>query len=135
MDGTTVGEAEVLSLPPSGHTSKFLDELFSLSDDFSGVLRITSSSEIAIVGLRGRTNERGDFLLTTTPPANEADPSTTADRFFPQIADSGGWTTQFVLFSGTAGQASSGTLQFFDQSGDALDLKSASSTADSITDF
>ena len=122
LDGTTVGEAEVLSLPPSGHTSKFLDELFSLPDDFSGVLRITSSSEIAMVGLRGRTNERSDFLLTTTPPSNEADASTSADLFFPQIADSGGWTTQFVVFSGTTGQASAGTLQFLDQNGDALDL-------------
>ena len=122
LDGTTVGEAQVLSLPPSGHISRFLDELFSLSDDFSGVLRITSSSQIAMVGLRGRTNERGDFLLTTTPPSNEADASTSADLFFPQIADSGGWTTQFVLFSGSAGQASSGTLDFFNTDGNALDL-------------
>ena len=121
LDGTTVGEIEVLSLPPSGHISKFLDELFSLSDDFSGVLRVTSSSEIAIVGLRGRTNERGDFLLTTTPPSNEADASTSADLFFPQIADSGGWTTQFVLFSGTAGQASSGTLSFLGPDGQVLE--------------
>ena len=136
LDGSTVAEAQVLSLPPSGHISKFLDELFSLPDDFSGVLRVTSSSEIAIVGLRGRTNERGDFLLTTTPPANEADPSTTADRFFPQIADSGGWTTQFVLFSGIAGQASSGTLQFFDPSGDAFGLtlsEASSSGGDEVT--
>ena len=128
LDGTTVGEAQVLSLPPSGHTSKFLDELFSLSDGFSGVLRITSSSEIAMVGLRGRTNERSDFLLTTTPPSNEADASTSSDLFFPQIADSGGWTTQFVVFSGTTGQTSAGTLQFLDQSGDALDLSGQSWT-------
>ena len=136
LDGSTVAEAQVLSLPPSGHISKFLDELFSLPDDFSGVLRVTSSSEIAIVGLRGRTNERGDFLLTTTPPANEADPSTTADRFFPQIADSGGWTTQFVLFSGIAGQAAAGTLQFFDPSGDAFGLtlsEASSSGGDEVT--
>ena len=123
-----MGTPEVLSLPPSGHISRFLDELFSLQDNFSGVLRVTSSSEIAIVGLRGRTNERDDFLLTTTPPANELDPLTTADRFFATIADSGGWTTQFVLFSGRAGQVSSGALRFFDESGAALDLSSSAPT-------
>ena len=122
LDGTTVGTSQELQLPPSGHISKFIDELFSLPDNFSGVLRVTSTSEIAIVGLRGRTNERFEFLLTTTPPANEADLSTTADKFFAQIADSEGWTTQFVLFSGREGQASSGTLQILDQTGNDLSL-------------
>ena len=117
-----MGTPEVLSLPPSGHISRFLDELFSLPDDFSGVLRVTSSSEIAIVGLRGRTNERADFLITTTPPSEEGGTTVSSDTYFPHIVDSGGWTTQFILFSGTAGQTSTGTLQFINQNGQALDL-------------
>jgi len=38
------------------------------------------------------------------------------------LADGGGCTTQFILFSGTAGQSSSGTLRFFDQSGQSSTL-------------
>ena len=30
--------------------------------------------------------------------------------FFPQFVDSGGWTTQFILYSGTPGQTSAGSL-------------------------
>jgi hypothetical protein len=38
----------------------------------------------------------------------------------PQLVDGGGYTTEFILFSGSAGQTFSGTLQFFTQSGAAL---------------
>jgi hypothetical protein len=74
------------------------------------------------VGLRGRYNERNDFLITTTPPINEATPATTAPLFFPQIVDGGGYMTQFILISGQPGQSSSGTMQWFSQSGAALGL-------------
>ena len=77
---------------------------------------------MAIVGLRLRVNERGELKVTTTAPSNETAASTTAETFFPHIADLGGWSTQFILFSGTAGQSSSGTLRFIDASGQPLDL-------------
>ena len=72
-------------------------------------------------GLRGRYNERNDFLITTTPPVNEAPPAT-SPMIFPHIADSGGYTTQFILFSAQPGSSSSGTMQLFNQSGGALGL-------------
>ncbi len=111
-----------LELPPSGQIARFLDEIFALPDNFSGVLRVTSPDEVAIVGLRLRVNEKGEIKMTTTPPSNEMDVSTTAETFFPHLADSGGWSTQFILYSGTAGQASSGTLRFIDATGQPLDL-------------
>jgi hypothetical protein len=37
-------------------------------------------------------------------------------------SDSGGYTTQFILFSGQVGQSSSGTMQFFSQTGGAWNL-------------
>jgi len=74
------------------------------------------------VGLRTRVNERGNFLITTTPPAVESNPPATSALLFPHLADGGGYTTQFILFSGTAGQSSSGTLGFFDQTGQSLNL-------------
>ena len=121
LDGAPVG-FQTLTLPPSGQVARFVDELFSLPADFSGILRITSMSDIAIVGLRGRTNERSDFLITTTPPSNEVAAPASMATFFPHIVDSGGWSTQFVLFSGTAGQTFSGALSFVDQTGQLLDL-------------
>jgi hypothetical protein len=75
-----------------------------------------------VAGLRGRYNERSDFLITTTPSVNEATASSPAALFFPQIPDSGGYTTQFILFSGQPGQSSSGTMQLFSQSGGALNV-------------
>ena len=91
QQGNLVGQAATLQLPPSGQTARFVDELFpGLSTPFSGVLRITSAgSPVAVVGLRGRTNERGNFLITTTPPTDEsATPASMS--FFPHIAEAGG---------------------------------------------
>jgi hypothetical protein len=49
-----------------------------------------------VVGLRGRYNERSDFLISTTSPSSEAAPAP-AQSVFPFFADGGGYTTQFVL--------------------------------------
>ena len=129
LDGSLAVPPATLSLPPSGQIARFIDEIFSLPDTFSGVLRVTSKAEVVIVGLRLRVNERGELKVTTTAPSNEMDPATTADTFFPHIVDSGGWSTQFILFSGTAGQGASGTLSFFDYTGQPLYLDTAAGAA------
>ncbi len=123
LDGTLAAPPATLPLPPSGQVARFIDELFdSLPPDFSGVLRVTSTADAAIVGLRLRYNDRGELKMTTTPPSDETDPPSMADRFLPHIVDSAGWSTQFILFSGTAGLASSGTLSYFDTTGEPWDL-------------
>ena len=125
LDGSLAVPPETLALPPSGQIARFLDEIFSLRDNFSGVVRVTSTAEVAIVGLRLRVNQRGELKVTTTPPSNETGPSSTAERFFPHIVDSEGWSTQFILYSGTVGQAASGTLRFIDTAGEPWDLSTA----------
>ena len=60
------------------------------------------------------------------------DPSTSEDRFFAHIVDSAGWSTQFILFSGTAGQTSSGTLSYFDIAGEPWDLPTESSDSEGV---
>ena len=108
----------------------FTDELFpTLTRPFRGVLRVTSASNplsgprpIAVVGLRVRTNERGEFLITTTSPTDEGGATTTDEMLFPHLVDGRGWTTQVILFSGVAGQSPSGTLRFVSESGEPLDL-------------
>ena len=133
LDGSLEVPPETLELPPSGQVASFVDEIFTtLPDNFSGVLRVTSTGDVAVVGLRLRINENRELKMTTTSPSNEMDPSTSEDRFFAHLADSGGWSTQFILFSGTAGQASSGTLSFIDASGQPLDLPTHSSVSEGL---
>ena len=134
INGSLAVAPTTLALPPSGQVARFLNEFFpSLTLPFSGILRIASTPlspfhsrtpDIAVVGIRMTINERNDVLVTTTPPSEEDSATTSSDLFFPHFADSGGWTTQFILFSGSTGQASSGTLSFIDASGQPLDLTS-----------
>jgi hypothetical protein len=58
-----------------------------------------------------------DFLITTTPPSNEASTASSVEFVFPHLVNGGGYTTQFILFSGVAGQSSSGNLHFLKQDG------------------
>lgn len=123
LDGFNTGLTASVVVPASGHVSKFIHELFpGLALPFQGILRASSASAIAIVNLRMRYNERGDFLMTALPVSNEASPSTTAEVIFPQIADQGGYSTQFILFSGVAGQRTTGMVRFFGQDGQPLNL-------------
>jgi len=125
LDGSSTGLVGTLSLPARGQTAIFLNQIqgfASLQTPFQGVLRVSAGSSISVIGLRGRYNERGDFLITTTPTVDEFGAALNAPLFFPHIADSGGYTTQFILFSGAPGQSSSGTLQLFSQAGSALGL-------------
>ena len=127
LNGAPVPGISPVTIPPlpaSGQTAKFLAGIFpTLPNPFKGVLRITTtSSGISVVGLRTRTNERGDFLITTTPPSNEASTPSMAEFEFSHLVNGGGYTTQFILFSGTAGQSSSGNLHFVHQDGTSFSL-------------
>jgi hypothetical protein len=125
LDGTPTGQTAALEVPGNGQQAKFLREVFpGLPLPFQGVLRISSggAAGVSVVGLRGRYNERGEFLITTTPPSNEGAVPTSAELLFPHVVNGGGYTTQFILFSGSAGQASSGNLRFLKQDGTGLNL-------------
>jgi hypothetical protein len=126
LSGASTGLTGSLSLPAGGQTALFLNQIpgfETLTTPFRGVLRISTSSSggISVIGLRGRYNERGDFLITTTPPTDESR-APVGPQFFPHFADGGGFTTQFILFNGGADQSSSGSLRFFDQSGQPISL-------------
>ena len=119
LDGSFAGVAGPISVPANGQVAMFLNQvegLRNLPSPFQGVLRI-SGTGISVVGLRGRYNERRDFLITTTTPVDESVAASSAPLVFPHFADGGGYTTQFILFSGSAGQTAGGELRFFDQAG------------------
>ena len=125
LDGTYAGFAGTLTLSPNGQDAKFLNEISGFSGlptPFQGTLRVSSRSSISVLGLRGRYNERQDFLSTTTPATNEAAPASTNTIHFPFIADSGGYSTQFIFFSGQTNQSTSGTMQIFSNTGQPLNL-------------
>ena len=120
--GETVGSATI-AVPADGQVAMFMNEISGLPTlrSFEGMLRIstTSTAGVAVVGLRGRYNERGDFLITATPPAEEINAAST---LFPHIIDGGGYSTQFVLLRTMPVQAPAGSLQFNTQGGQPLEL-------------
>ena len=108
LDGSSTGLTGTVTVAGNGQTSLFLNQapgFVAMPASFQGLLRISSASAISVVGLRGRYNERGDFLITTTPPVAEDEPSYTGELVFPHIVEGAGYTTQFILFSGKPGQS------------------------------
>jgi hypothetical protein len=123
MDGITqVGTSNgPINLNGNGHMARFVGELVTgLPSGFTGVLDIASnipfggSTPFAALTLRSLNNSRGDFLLTTFPIA-DATQTAPNPLVFPQIADGGGYTTQFILI-GVNG-SSSVTLRFYGDDG------------------
>ena len=113
-----------MTIPAQGHVGLFTNEIAGLEAalGLQGVLRISAPTAISVLGLRGRYNERGDFLMSTVPPSNEASPAATTTLYIPHFVDGGGYTTEFILFSGSANQSSNGTVRFFSQTGQPLGL-------------
>jgi len=125
LDGSSTGLTATIQVPANGQVSKFIYQipgLASLQLPFQGLLRISSPTPVSVVGLRSHVNERREILITTTPPANEGTSATNTDLFIPHFADGGGYTTQFILFSGSLGQQSSGVLRLMSQSGSPMNL-------------
>ena len=132
-DGLPMGLSETHPIAPFGQIAGFLSDIFpSLTLPFQGVLRVTTSTAaISVVALRIRYNERPhEFLMTTTPPTDEAAATTTSEFDFPEVANGGGFTTQFILFSGTNGQTSNGNLLFINSDSSPLMLSTTSLTTE-----
>jgi len=124
LQGTPVATSSPRTLPASGQIVGYLNDFFpNIPQPFQGVLRVTTTAVgVSVVALRQRKNERGDYLVTTTPPTLETGIPTAVARSFPHFVNGGGYTTQFVLFSGTIGQTATGTIRFYGQSGAPLPL-------------
>src|SRR5438132_4123374 len=113
-DGSSTGLPAPISrsLPPLGHISEFLLPTFpGVSNPFKGILRVSSTSGgISVIGLRSRYNERGDFLISSTPPAAEMTSSCTADLVLPHLPLSRGDKMVNILFGYAPGISYSGYL-------------------------
>ncbi len=116
-DGITgVGTAQgLLMIPANGHSAGFADQIVTgLPIGFTGVLDIASSTPFAALTMRSLYNERHDFVPAIFPIA-DMNRSAPSPIVFPQIADGGGYVTQFILIS--AGGASNVTLNFCGEDG------------------
>ncbi len=118
-NGASTGLSGTISIPANGQNAVFLNQvpgLEGLPGRFQGVLRLTAGSPIAVTGLRGHYNERGQFLFWATAAVAENDAPNTTELMFPHIVTGGGYDTQFVLFSSRT-QSSNGTVYYFDPAG------------------
>ncbi len=147
LSATAAGSMGSTTVPGRGQVAMFINQIPGIGDvpsALQGVLRISTASPagVAVVGLRGRYNERGDFLITTTPPARESGPAVTGEVGFAHLAEAGGWSTQFVMFGGQSG-TNAGNLRLVSQSGQTLALTlntnllalSGTATLNAITPF
>ena len=120
LDGSPTGVSGSVTLPSNGQVAAFITQFSgfeSLVAPFQGILQITASSDVSVVGLRGRYNARGDFLVTSAPPVDENSFDSASERLFPHFADGGGYLTQFILFNGSAAGSSMGVLGLFSPDG------------------
>ena len=82
-------------------TAKFLDQQpFNGGSTVLGTFTFESSVPIAVIALRGFTNEAGEFLMTTLPVAPLSS-SSEETVYIPHFAAGGGWVTQVILVNPT----------------------------------
>jgi hypothetical protein len=126
LTGASTGRRGVITIPGQGQVALFLSQIPGINPTgtIQGVLRMSvnfAAPPFVAIGLRGRYNERGDFLITATPPVNESSTPPALDPLFAQVLDGGGYTSQFVLLSNVNGGAgpgnTNGTVRLFSQSG------------------
>src|SRR5215813_12955653 len=105
------------TIPPNGQIATFLNEApFNGRSSLTGTFTFSSNIPVSVVALRGRINERSEFLLTTLPVTDLSAAPSTAPIIFPHFAAGGGWTTQIVLVNPTDVPLTGG-LEFRDPSG------------------
>ena len=123
LDGMDTGLRASLTLRQRGHVSFFLNQIpgfESLPASFQGVLRITSNAaSVAAVGVRSRYNERGDFLVTAMPVADESAPPE-LELIFPHIVFGGGYTTEILIFNNSSSDSNKAMIRFRTQSGETV---------------
>ena len=125
LEGTVAGTT-TLSVPARGEVGLLLGDIpgLKLAAPFTGMLWISApaGSSVSVAGFRARYNERQtpELVVTAFPAFDEA-AAPASELVFPQIVDSGGYSTQFVLI-GVRGAQSSGSLQFTSRDGQPMRL-------------
>ena len=106
----------VTTIPPNGQIATFLNQAPFNETSLTGTFTFSSNIPVSVVALRGRINERSEFLLTTLPVTDLSAALSTAPIVFPHFAAGAGWTTQIVLVNPTDATLT-GALESRDPSG------------------
>src|SRR5436190_4205747 len=119
--GNNFGQGSTI-LPPNSQVAAFLDQPpFGANRESQATFTFMSALPVSALALRGITNERGDFLMTTL---SVVDISNGPDAFsvpapaqtIAQFVDGRGWATEIVLIN-PLNKAISGSIQAFNPDG------------------
>jgi hypothetical protein len=135
-----VGEGSI-TIPPHSQIASFIDQPpFNFPGPYAGMISVSSSVPVALTVIRGLTNERSEFLITTIvdgePPQGtfQAVPvqPTVIAGFIPRFAVGGGWTTEIVLINEGPQDFASVTIEFVGPSGEPVPVQINGETAASF---
>jgi hypothetical protein len=105
----------LFSMAPGNQMAVFLtEEPFRAPTPLTGTMTFTATAPVAAIALRGFTNERSEFLMTTLPLVDPAAAPQFESAIVPHFAAGGGWRTQVVLVN-PGGTTLDGVLQFWSQ--------------------
>jgi hypothetical protein len=115
------------TLAAGHHFARFIDKLYEYASGFSvpanfqtaiqfGTLDIQSTQAVSMLALRGTSNQRDEFLMTTTPVADLSQSLSYDSIYFPQFADGGGYTTSIILLN-TSTSVETGVIEIRGETG------------------
>ena len=97
VDGLPTDAITSIEIPAGGSLFRFIDELFPAHLNAESILHVVSSQAISASGLRVRSNERGDVLMTAVPITDDLTViETQSGLVFPLIVRGRGYSTQVV---------------------------------------
>ena len=141
-DGTTLG-SKTFTVESHRQTSKFVTELFAAETsrprDINGTLSITSTSPVALAGLRFRGANFSSLPVTSLSASSAALPPFSAGVggagavLLPQFAAGGGWSTEIVIAN--TGTTMGVRVDLFKPDGTAMVTSLNGTRASSFTDI
>jgi len=101
------------------HFSRFVtDDPLKIPAGTTGTLTYISSIPVAAAAFRTMTNERNDFLISSTPIVDLNTYPTNQSVYIPDVADGSGWTSRVILTNPGEDRVN-GEVRFFN-TGDAF---------------
>jgi hypothetical protein len=77
----------LLTIPAGGQLARFISDLpYGLTGNRIGTVEFVTSAPVGIIAIRGYTNQRSEFLLTTVPVISLPTPDSTEPTFLAHFA-------------------------------------------------
>jgi hypothetical protein len=107
LSGRPAGFTGTMVIPPFGQLSRFLKEIPGFEAvplPFRGALQVSTVAPegISVVGLRGRLNERSDFLVSTVLSAEQGE---ALSETLAPVVEGAGYSTEIVLSNNSSSSA------------------------------